>query len=262
MNCNTTHYRANSSSVPGDPTTAQADANWFKKKGYTKIAIIQEQGTFELNENVYLLPALAKDGITVTTTATFPATALDLTPQLQQAQSSGAQASFFEVLASPTGFGLTARHNLGWNAPMVVDVAGSSLDLTTLVPPADLNNVFETIFDEMNPHDTRLSTGVKNLIKYAKPFGGVGAVPLDVASTGWDEIIALNAIVKADGGKLTVGALDAGALKMAPTDPNRTFELKLGWSKSDRENVLGSPADFSVVGAGKVINGQVHSAQL
>ena len=30
MNCNTTHYRANSSSVPGDPTAKGPNSEWFK----------------------------------------------------------------------------------------------------------------------------------------------------------------------------------------------------------------------------------------
>ena len=257
VNCPHEYTVGGSTSAP-----AQAAADWFKKKGITKVAVIQEQITFTENENTYMLKAFAKDGITVTTTATFPATALDLTPQVQQAQSSGAQASFVEVLASPTGFALTARHNLAWNAPMLFDVAGSSLDLTTLAPAADLNNVFLTIFDEMNPKFKPLKVATQRLIKYAEPFGGVGAVPLDVASTGWDPVVALNAIVTASHGNLSVAALTKAALKMKPTDPNRTFSLKLGWTKNNHENVLESPKDYSIVGVGKVINGQVYSGQL
>jgi hypothetical protein len=159
---------------------------------------------------------------------------------------------------APAGYALTGRAKLGWNAPMIFDVAASSLDLTKLAPIADVkNNAYEDVFYEMNPKDP--APGIQHLLTYGKQFGGVAAVPLDVASTGWDEVVALDEAVKEDGGSLAVKNLDAAMLKISPTDPNRTFTLKLAWSPSDHENVDAQAADFAVVPAGPVINGQVHS---
>ena len=52
MNCNTTHYRANSSSVPGDPTQ--------KPQGFNVLATVPE-----LPEAERVFTALARDGTVV-----------------------------------------------------------------------------------------------------------------------------------------------------------------------------------------------------
>ena len=232
-------------------------AAWLKAHGVKKVGILEEEIDFTETETPDFIKALDQEGI-AHTTATFPATALDLTPQVQQLKAAGAQAVFTEALVAPAGYALTGRAKLGWNAPMIFDVAASSLDLTKLAPIADVkNNAYEDVFYEMNPKDP--APGIQHLLTYGKQFGGVAAVPLDVASTGWDEIVALNEAVKEDGGSLAVKNLDAAMLKISPTDPNRTFTLKLAWSPSDHENVDAQSADFQVVPAGPVANGQVHS---
>jgi branched-chain amino acid transport system substrate-binding protein len=232
-------------------------ANYLKAHGIKKVGILQEQIDFTESETPQFIKALKQAGISYTI-ATFPATALDLTPQLQQLKSAGAQAVYTEALVAPAGYALVGRAKLQWDVPMIFDVAASSLDLTKLAPVADVKNkALEDIFYEMSPSDP--SVGIKNLIKYSKPYGDVSVVPLDVASTGWDEIVALNAAVKASGGSLSVKDLDAAMLKIPPTDPNRTFERKLGFTANNHENVLGASNDFLVVPAGPVAGGQVHS---
>jgi ABC-type branched-subunit amino acid transport system substrate-binding protein len=253
-----------STKCPNEFTLADASnlpqvavANWMHSKGYTKAGIMQEAILFTQHETPYFLAAAKPLGIT-SSTASFPATALDITPELSQLKGANPQVLFTEVLAAPSGYAITGRAKLGWNVPMVFDVAGSSLDLTTLAPPAEVKKqVYEDIFYEMDPSDP--SAGIKNMLQYSKPYGNIAVVPLDVASTGFDEVVALNAAVHADGGSLAVKDLDAGMLKIPPTDPNRTFSRELGYTANNHENVLGKADDFEIVPAGPVINGQVHS---
>lgn len=265
LNDGTNQCQTNSQTAcPNEFTLADPDiedvlpvAAWFKAHGITKVGILQEAIDFTETETPDFEQALKQAGISYTV-ASFPATALDLTPQVQQLKAAGAQAVFTEALVAPAGYALVGRAKLGWNAPMVFDVAASSLDLTKLAPIADVkNNAYEDVFYEMNPSDP--SPGIPALLKASKPFGNITVVPLDVASTGWDIMVAFADAVKEDGGNLSVKALDAAMLKLSPTDPLRTFERKLGFSASDHENVLGAPNDFDVVKAGPVINGQVHS---
>lgn len=100
---------------------------------------------------------------------------------------------------------------------------------------------------------------VPALLQNSKPYGDIGAVPLDVTSVGWDALVALNDAVKQAGGALGVKQLDAAMLHIPATDPLRTFSQRLGYTSSDHENVLADPTDFAIVPAGPVVNGQVQS---
>ena len=173
-------------------------------------------------------------------TATVPPTAVDLTPEMSQLKSDGVQAVYGEVFLQPSGYALLARAKLGWNAPIVFDLAGSSLDLTKLAPIADVKNqTYEDIFYEMDPKDP--SAGIPALRQYVTPYDNDPDQPLDTFSVGWDQVVALNDAVKVAGGATSVSALDAAMLKLPATDPLRTYSLKLGFTANDHENVLGSP---------------------
>ena len=148
---------------------------------------------------------------------TFPATAVDLTPQMQELEGTKPQAVFMEGLGAPAGYTLVDRAKLNWNVPVTFDVAASSLDLTKLVPAADLKNVSETVYYEENPSDP--APGIKNMLKYTKPYGSVAGTGLDVLTVGWDGLVDLDAAVKAAGGKTDVNSLDVAMLHIPPTDP-------------------------------------------
>jgi branched-chain amino acid transport system substrate-binding protein len=231
-------------------------AAWLKQKGFKKVGLLQETDTLSEAETPDFVQAVSEAGI-AHSIATFPATAVDLTPQMSELKSAGVDAVFMEALGAPAGYALEARAKLGWNVPMSFDIAASSLDLTKLVPPADIANAYEDIFYEQDPSDP--SPGIPAMFKWTKPYGTVGPAALDTMSVGWDALVALNDAVKEDGNNLSVNALDAAMLRITPTDPLRTFSRRLGFSTSDHENVLGATDDFEIVPAGPVVNGQVHS---
>jgi branched-chain amino acid transport system substrate-binding protein len=231
-------------------------SNWFVAKGFKKVGVLQETDTLSESETPLILKDLKAHGI-ATALATYPATATSVTPELQALESDHAQAVFFEGLGAPSGYALTARAALGWKVPMVFDVAGSSADLTKLAPSADVKDAYEDVYAEQDPSDK--VPGIKAMLQYTKPYGNIANVGLDTPSTGWDAVVALDDAVKQAGGSLSVKSLDAAMLHLPPTDPLRTFTHKLGYTRSDHENVLAEPSDFTVIPAGPVIGGQVQS---
>jgi ABC-type branched-subunit amino acid transport system substrate-binding protein len=241
---------------PGSDLDQQVPvASWLKSKGIKKVGILEEQIDYTEGETPYFIKALNQVGISHTV-ATFPATAIDLTPQMQQLKSSGAQAVFAEALGPAAGYALQARAKLDWNVPIVFDFAASGLDLTKLAPASQEKNADEVISSPMDPKDP--SQGIALLLKYSKPYGPVASVPLDVGATQWDDLTILNNALKIDGNSLNVKALDAAMLHIPATDPLYVNYKKDGWSATNHDDVLASAKDWEVVPVGPVVNGQVH----
>jgi hypothetical protein len=164
----------------------------------------------------------------------------NVTPQMSQLQGSHPQAVFMEGLGAPAGYALVARTKLGWKVPVAFDIAASSLDLTKLVPAADIPNTYEDVFYEQNPMDP--VPGIKAMLQYTKPYGTVGPAALDTMRVGGDALVDLNDAVKTAGGAITASALHAAMLHIPATDPLRTFSLKLGYTgRRPREPAGGDP---------------------
>jgi ABC-type branched-subunit amino acid transport system substrate-binding protein len=238
-------------------TSTLPAATWLHAHHITKVGILAEEIDFAQAEGPAFLKAIGKYGISHVT-ATFPDTSVDLTPQVQQLKAAGAQAIFVQALGSPAGFALKARASLGWHAPMIFDIAASSLDLTKLVPPAEVrDHVYEDIFRVENPSDP--SPAIPLLLKLGGRYGPITSEPIDDSALAWDYIVNLNDVIKAANGKTDIRSLDAAALKMPATDPLRMFTRKLAWSSADHENVDAEASDYEIVPAGPIIKGQVHS---
>lgn len=231
-----------------------AVASFFKAHGVKKVGILEEQIDFTENETPDIEKALKEQGLSYSV-AEFPATALDLTPEVSALKGAGATGVFNEALLAPAGYALEARAKLNWSAPMVFDIAASSADLTKLAPASDIKNAYEDIFWCMDPKQS--NAAVAALLQYIKPFNPSPEITLDTEADGWDELFTLDDAVKAAGGSLNVNALDAAMLKLPPSDPMRLFSHKLGFTSTDHENVLASASDFSIVPAGPLKNGQV-----
>ena len=238
-------------------TSTLSAAEWLHRHHIKKVGLLSEQIDFAETESPEFLKAIGKYGI-AHVTASFPSTAVDLTPQMQQLKAGGAQAVYVEALGAPSGYALKARANLGWNAPMIFDIAAASLDLTKLVAPSEVkNNVFEDIFYVEDPKNP--SPAIPLLQKLGDRYGPLTSQPLDDSGLAWDYIVNLNDVVKAAGGKTDVKSLDAAAIRMPATDRLRLFTRKLGWTTDDHENVHAAANDYEVVPAGPIIKGQVHS---
>lgn len=233
----------------------QGVVNWIAAKHFTKVGLLEETTPYSASETPPFRAAAAKAGLSVTT-ASFPSTALDLTPELQALKQSGAQVIYAEGLGAAK-YAFTARANLEWNVPVIFDSSASSLDLTKLTSAANIKNTYEdTLYEE----DSRLrDTGLQTMVAWAGRYAKVTALPLTPTSTGWDAVIALSAAVKTAGGSTNVDKLDAAMLRLPPADPLQTLSHRLGWSKNDHENAHGAPADYSVFPVGPLVNGRIQA---
>jgi ABC-type branched-subunit amino acid transport system substrate-binding protein len=233
----------------------QAAVNWFKRHGFTKVGLLEATTTYSAAETPEFLKAAAKSGIAVKV-ASYPTSTLDLTPELQALKEDGAQAIFSEGIGTAQ-YVYTARANLAWDVPLVFDSASSTLDFTKLTAPANLKNSYETMAFEVNARN--VVKGLSTMIKWAGRYGAVTSIPLTVVSTGWDAVVTLNAAVTTAGGSLSVADLNAAMLRIPAKDPLRTQTHKLGWTKDNHQNVLGSVEDYAVVHVGPLVNGRVQS---
>jgi ABC-type branched-subunit amino acid transport system substrate-binding protein len=229
-------------------------AAYFKSLGVKKVGILQEEAAVGTADTPNMVAALKAAGIPYTI-ATFPPTAINLTAEVSQLKSSGADAGYFEGFGPSVGYALKARTAVGWNVPFVTDLAASGVDLTTLVGPSDLKGVKLAAFGSEGP----LTTGIKTLIAQMKSFGTPGSTPINVAALAWDsQFVVANAAKQA-------GAIDATSLSNAldqlkvTSDPMYTNYAKIAYTPNEHENVLGSPSDYLLINPGPVKGGRVIS---
>ena len=229
-------------------------ASWLKSRGIKKVGLLDQQIDFTEEEVPAFKKAAAALGIS-TTLATFPATAVDLTPEMDQLKSAGAQAVYVLALGPPVGYALKARSGLGWNVPILFDPAAAATGPASLASPAQYRNSWEDIPFVENPATT--TPAIPALIQYSKPFGGVTAAPLTSAADGWDILVDLNDALKEDGGNLSTKALDAAMLPLPTTDPMRLFSRELGFTGSDHDNTLSQPNDYGLVPVAPMVDGRI-----
>lgn len=230
-------------------------ASWLKARGIKKVGLLDQQIDFTEQEVPVFKKAAAADGIS-TTVATFPATAVDLTPEMDALKSAGAQAVYVLALGPPVGYSLKARSGLGWNVPILFDPAAAATGPASLVSAALYKNSWEDIPFVENPATT--APAIQDMIQYSKPYlGGVTVAPLTSAADGWDILVDLNDAVKAAGGSLSTKALDAGILHIPTTDPLRLFSRELGFTAADHDNTLSQADDYGLVPVAPMVDGRI-----
>ncbi|HEY4279627.1 MAG TPA: ABC transporter substrate-binding protein [Conexibacter sp.] len=234
----------------------EAVARFFKDRGARTVGILEANEAFTQTETPAIQAALRREGIS-TVEAKFPSTATDLTSQVQQLQSDGADAIYAEVLGAPAGYAAAARAKLGWDAPLVFDVAASSVDLTRLADPSQLRNAYEVVFRTNDPSQ-RLA-GLPLLVRGAERYGGVGGgVPVDVAAFPWDDMLTVAAGVRA-ARSFDPKAIMAALERTAVTDPNLLLSSTVQLTPDIHENTAGTPADYPVIAVGPIRDGQVQA---
>jgi Periplasmic binding protein len=244
--------------VPTTQTQLQSVANWFKSHGFKKVGILQEEDAFSESETPPLVSELKAAGIG-TDVVSFPATSVDVTPQLSELQSAGVDAIYAEALGAPAGYEAAGRARLGLvtKIPLIFDAGAASIDLTKLVPAADLKNSYEEISRSSDPHVTM--PGRTLLIKY----GGkaVTAQPMIVGSMEWQDLLLVHDAAE-QAKSITVPALTNALESLPPAaqnDPLNMSGIGIKFTKDVHENV--SPkavATYEVVPTGPIVNGLVH----
>jgi branched-chain amino acid transport system substrate-binding protein len=230
-------------------------ANWLKAKKIKKVGILEQELDYTEEETPAVVKAAGSLGI-AHTIATFPTSAVDLTPEMDELKSAGVQAVYVLALGPSVGYAYKARAALGWKAPILCDPACAATGPAGLVSAADYKNSWEDIpFTENGgtPNAARSA-----MIRYAAPYyGGVTTSPLISGATGWDPLIDLDDAVTAAGGSLDPKALSAALLKIPPTDPRRLFSRELGYTATNHDNTLSQPNDYEMVPVAPMTSGQV-----
>ncbi len=246
--------------VKGNPAEPQITAaQWFKSQGVKKVGILQESIAFTEGETPGIVAALKALGIP-STIVSFPATATDVTPEMQQLKSAGVDGVFAEALGPPAGYTLAARAKLGWNVPVLFDVAASSLDITKLAPASQTKNAF---LDVYNCADASKPSPSLTLMKQYIPSSysaTLDAQPCDIPGNGWDGIILFANAAK-QAGSLSVPALTSAMESLgqtAQTDPNYITAKIMRYSNANHENIGQTPSDFTVIPVGPVSGAQDH----
>lgn len=239
----------------------QRVAEFMKQNNYTKVGILEEEISFTESETPALTKYLSQDSIG-NSVVTFPTSALTLTTELQQLKSSGADVVYAEALGPAAGYVLQARASLGWNVPVVFDVAGSSIDLSTLASAAELKNADVVMKRCADPAKASSTPGYSELSKYAARYGGMGDNPCNLAGAGWDSVVFLNQLV-AQTGSFNYATLTKAAQNVKPryrSSPNYVVIPKYFYSATDHENLGETTADWSVLPAGPIVNGQLSTS--
>ena len=242
------------------PAVSQiALSKWVQQRGVKKVGLLVEQQAFTTTEANNFTKVIAGSGVTATSVS-YPPTAVDLTPQMQQLKAAGAQLVYVLALGPPVGYAFKARAALGWDVPLVVDVAGASTDITKLVPAAQTKNGFEEIMWNEYPKST--VPGIPIMYQYSKTFGDItqgGVSPNDNPAVSWDAVMTLKDAVVAAGGATDAKSLDAALQKLSSTEPLDILTHQHGWEATNHAEAKGIPADFVIVPVGPLVKGQVQA---
>jgi branched-chain amino acid transport system substrate-binding protein len=185
---------------PSLPVLAQEMAAYLKAKGYRKIALIASNDSYgKLWASVYS-GAVKSAGLTLTATASFNDSALDVTPELQALQASKPDVLIGEAYGAPAGYVLADRYRLGWTStPFVGAITFSVVDLTKLVSKAALKNVVvqaAAIVKDISP--AQMSPNVRTFFDALQKQNSI-TQPLSSYGYDYDAIMLVAAAIKKAG---------------------------------------------------------------
>jgi branched-chain amino acid transport system substrate-binding protein len=232
--------------------TTVAPVGFFSSKKYTNVGLLSAQLDFTQNEATDIQPLLTKAGIKFES-ASFPISAVSVTSEMSQLKTSGAQAVYAAAFGAPIGYILQARAQLGWNVPVVFDVAGASFDIPSLAPASQMTDVYETAFKCMDPSSDLAAIG---LIKKYAPTAQDPTVPCNQVASGWDSMMIFSAAAKS-AGSLSPTALAKATESIQLSNSTATPLADYGkycYSAANHENACQSGSDFVVVPVGKIEN--------
>jgi branched-chain amino acid transport system substrate-binding protein len=232
-----------------------AAASWLKEKHFHKVGILQEQLDYTTSETPLLAGYLRKEGIS-DTVATFAPTLTDVTPEVSELKSAGADVVFAEALGPAAGYTLAARAKLGWNVPVLGDGAFSSNDVTKLVPASDLTQLY--LLESGRGASASAHYPALDLFKsYMDKTGGIGADGIGSEAAAWDATMTVYTAARQAGATTPAALANALEHMRSPVQPYYVNERAEAFSSTDHENVDAKAADNTVLPVGPLVDGQV-----
>jgi branched-chain amino acid transport system substrate-binding protein len=243
-------------------TEVKTIADYMQTQGFKKVGFFYQNNAVGVASDAVIGAALAADGITEVKVS-YPATAIDLTPQMQQMQALKPDAVIATAQSGPwIGYVLKAKAALGFNVPFVGDATFSGADAYTIAG-ADLVkgvkyytwgvNLYKTP-DQQSPAQKTFLTNLQKLVT-------TYTVPLHQYGAGWDSIyfmkIAAEKANSLDPDKLKA-ALDGG-LQIPSPRPLVDGPAGWGWTPTSGTGHLSTPGPgaFVISDIAKLVDGQI-----
>jgi branched-chain amino acid transport system substrate-binding protein len=221
-----------STSVSLDAVT-QAMVGYLKGKGYQKVAVLAANDAYGKSWSAAYIKAIEAAELTVTSSASFDPTVLDVTPQLQKLQASNPDVLIAEAYGAATGYVLSSREKLGWTkTPMVGAVTFSVSDLTKVADTSSFTNVvleslkiqqyvdpaarsakfkaFLAALTEQGPLQTALSA-------YAFPYDSIWLAADGIRKAGTTDAVKVAAAME------TLGSVDNTVIQPAYYTPKNHY---------------------------------------
>ena len=241
----------------------QLIAKYLKAQGYQKIGFFYEDNAIGQSSEQSIGAALKSQGLSEVQVS-YPATAIDVTPEMQQMQAQHPDAVVATAQSGPwIGYVLKARTELGFNVPFVGDASFSGADAYTIAGPSNLNGVkyYTWNIDIARPVSEQTAPE-KTFFKYLNEIAGTSLQePLHQYAAGWDSMMFMNLAAKQAGSLDPDKIKDAlDHLKIPKTDsPLITSPTGWGWTPTPVTGHLSKPGPgaFVVSPIGPLTDGQI-----
>jgi ABC-type branched-subunit amino acid transport system substrate-binding protein len=233
------------------------DAQYLVSKHFKNVGLLEEQIDFTEGEAGAVQKYLTSHGVKVET-ATFPPTAVSVTPEMNNLKSGGAQAVFEAAVSAPAYHIFSARPALSWNVPLVLDIASSSgADVSKEVPAGQLKNSSETVWYCENPANTSAIPAFGLVGKWTSQAGSplLGSDTCALVGIGWGAMVLLHDAA-ANAHSLSTAALVNATESLHETAKSSPFlsSQSYCWSSSSHDNLCDTASDYQVVPVGRIAN--------
>ncbi|MBS1883309.1 MAG: ABC transporter substrate-binding protein [Actinobacteria bacterium] len=201
----------------------KAMAEQIQKDGISKVAIVVGDGTTGHLGSEILKEEAEAVGLEVATTVYVPEETNDATPQLQQAESSGAEAIAISGYTVANGPILAAKEKIGWKVPVYGDWYFSSANLGLLAKPKQ----FPEITMEVWPWDIEGDPATKTPEFQAFYPPILKKVPEPALSVN-SPLVAFQPLLLARAAAEKAGSIEGPKLVEAMSEVESSSEIK-GW---------------------------------
>jgi branched-chain amino acid transport system substrate-binding protein len=167
-------------------------------------------------------PDLESNGFSVSVQTYDPATAIDVTPQLEALKAQNPDILVVSGFGAIAGYILKDRSKIGWNIPTAGDASFTANALTTLATPQQLTNVSvlatnkSQIYKPLSQRDEAFQTLYKDVL----PKSGTFSAPFGLYADGWDDIILAKAAATQAGSFASTAMTQALENLKDSTDPS------------------------------------------
>ena len=226
-----------------------------------KIGVFTSDAAFGQQENAAMQKDLKAAGANFVS-ASFPASSIDLTPQLLQLQSQGVDLVVWSGLGVNIGYVAKSRAKIGWNIPFIGDLGVSSGDVFTLAGgPDNINNMsYLTYAINVYKDPTQQSSAFKSFFEALHAVAVTISTPLNLYAACYDELRVMKLAAVA------TNSLDSDKLKSylesgfkPPKDTLLQEPQGWGWTKSSHLPVS-SADEFVLTKAGQLVEGQIRAS--